>query len=60
VQLADLEAAGLRPPFPCWDQLLFDVEGSSGMLNCPLMLIQVLHELPATTAKLQEKSSKLE
>jgi hypothetical protein len=60
VQLADLEAAGLRPPFPCWDQQLFDVEGSSGMLNCPLMLIQVLHELPATTAKLQEKSSKLE
>jgi hypothetical protein len=42
VQLADLEAAGLRPPFPCWDQLLFDVEGSSGTLNCPLLLIQVL------------------
>ncbi|KAK1695359.1 hypothetical protein QYE76_012056 [Lolium multiflorum] len=41
VQLADLEAAGLRPPFPCWDQLLFDVEGSSGTLNCPLLLIQV-------------------
>jgi hypothetical protein len=42
VQLADLEAVGLRPPFPCWDQLLFDVEGSSGTLNCPLLLIQVL------------------
>ncbi|KAM0869090.1 hypothetical protein ACQ4PT_040903 [Festuca glaucescens] len=42
VQLADLEAAGLRPPFPCWDQLLFDVEGSSGTINCPLLLIQVM------------------
>ncbi|CAM0878491.1 unnamed protein product [Alopecurus aequalis] len=39
VQLADLDAAGL--PFPGWDQLLFQVEGSSGLLNTPLMLIQV-------------------
>ncbi|CAN6340560.1 unnamed protein product [Urochloa humidicola] len=41
VRLAELEAAGLTPPFPCMDQLLFDVEGSSGILNCPLLLIQV-------------------
>jgi hypothetical protein len=41
VRLAELEAAGLRPPFPCMDQLLFDVEGSSGVLNCPVLLIQV-------------------
>ncbi|CAN6349664.1 unnamed protein product [Urochloa humidicola] len=41
VRLAELEAAGLTPPFPCADQLLFDVEGSSGILNCPLLLIQV-------------------
>ncbi|KAK1692836.1 hypothetical protein QYE76_009533 [Lolium multiflorum] len=42
VRLADLErGAGLRPPFPCMDQLLFDVEGSSGVLGCPLLLIQV-------------------
>jgi hypothetical protein len=41
VKLADLEAAGLRPPFPCMDQLLFDVEGSSGILNSPLLLVQV-------------------
>ena len=42
VRLAELEAAGgLRPPFPCMDQLLFDVEGSGGMLDIPLMLIQV-------------------
>ncbi|KAJ1269817.1 hypothetical protein BS78_06G007000 [Paspalum vaginatum] len=44
VRLADLEAAAsgpIRPPFPCTDQLLFDVEGSGGVLNCPLLLIQV-------------------
>ncbi|OEL27343.1 Benzyl alcohol O-benzoyltransferase [Dichanthelium oligosanthes] len=43
VRLAELEAAGpgLRPPFPYMDQLLFDVEGSGGVLNCPLLLIQV-------------------
>ncbi|GMJ11309.1 hypothetical protein like AT5G17540 [Hibiscus trionum] len=31
----------LQPPFPCFDQLLFDVPGSEGLLNCPLLLIQV-------------------
>ncbi|XP_066398751.1 benzyl alcohol O-benzoyltransferase-like [Miscanthus floridulus] len=41
VRLAELVAAGLRPPFPCMDQLLFDVEGSGGVLNSPLLLIQV-------------------
>ncbi|CAL4981780.1 unnamed protein product [Urochloa decumbens] len=43
VRLAELEAAAgvLAPPFPCMDELLFDVEGSSGILNCPLLLIQV-------------------
>ncbi|XP_047045531.1 benzyl alcohol O-benzoyltransferase-like [Lolium rigidum] len=42
VRLAELErGAGLRPPFPCMDQLLFDVEGSGGVLGCPLLLIQV-------------------
>ncbi|RLN35168.1 benzyl alcohol O-benzoyltransferase-like [Panicum miliaceum] len=41
VRLAEIEAAGLTPPFPCMDQLLFDVEGSGGVLNCPLLLIQV-------------------
>ncbi|AQK42023.1 benzyl alcohol O-benzoyltransferase [Zea mays] len=43
VRLAELEAAtgGLRPPFPCVDQLLFDVEGSGGVLGCPLLLVQV-------------------
>lgn len=40
-RLAELEAAGLRPPFPCMDQLLFDVDGSGGVLNSPLLLIQV-------------------
>ncbi|GKV07657.1 hypothetical protein SLEP1_g19404 [Rubroshorea leprosula] len=31
----------LQPPFPCFEELLYDVPGSSGVLNCPLMLIQV-------------------
>ncbi|KAK8520074.1 hypothetical protein V6N12_004036 [Hibiscus sabdariffa] len=31
----------LQPPFPCFDELLFDVPGSQGILNCPLLLIQV-------------------
>ncbi|KAK8542873.1 hypothetical protein V6N13_136575 [Hibiscus sabdariffa] len=31
----------LQPPFPCFDELLFDVPGSEGILNCPLLLIQV-------------------
>ncbi|KAK6243675.1 hypothetical protein QUC31_010084 [Theobroma cacao] len=31
----------LHPPFPCFDELLYDVPGSEGMLNCPLLLIQI-------------------
>ena len=31
----------LQPPFPCWEELLFDVPGSGEVLNCPLLLIQV-------------------
>ncbi|GAB2222875.1 hypothetical protein Droror1_Dr00017006 [Drosera rotundifolia] len=31
----------LQPPFPCLDELLFDVPGSSGVLHCPLLLVQV-------------------
>ncbi|KAJ4824090.1 hypothetical protein Tsubulata_016441 [Turnera subulata] len=31
----------LPPPFPCFEELLFDVPGSSGILNCPLILVQV-------------------
>lgn len=41
VRLMELERAGLRPPFPCMDKLLSDVEGSGGVLDCPLLLIQV-------------------
>ncbi|TVT97476.1 hypothetical protein EJB05_57271, partial [Eragrostis curvula] len=41
VRLADLEVAGLRAPFPGMDELLFDVEGTSSMLNCLLLLIQL-------------------
>ena len=35
----------LQPPFPCLEELLFDVPGSGGVLNCPLLLIQV-HIMP--------------
>ncbi|OMP11162.1 Transferase [Corchorus olitorius] len=31
----------LHPPFPCFDELLYDVPGSDGMLNCPLFFIQI-------------------
>ncbi|KAK8651959.1 hypothetical protein V6N13_141532 [Hibiscus sabdariffa] len=31
----------LQPPFPCLEELLFDVPDSSGILNCPLLLVQV-------------------
>ncbi|XP_019192917.1 PREDICTED: benzyl alcohol O-benzoyltransferase-like isoform X2 [Ipomoea nil] len=31
----------LKPPFPCFDQLLYNVPGSAEILNCPLFLIQV-------------------
>lgn len=35
------EKNALRPPFPCFEKLLFDVEGSSEVLNTPLILMQV-------------------
>ncbi|XP_038982859.1 benzyl alcohol O-benzoyltransferase-like [Phoenix dactylifera] len=31
----------LQPPFPCLEELLYDVEGSGDVLNCPLLLFQV-------------------
>ncbi|KAI3676484.1 hypothetical protein L1987_86094 [Smallanthus sonchifolius] len=31
----------LHPPFPCLDELLYDVPGSSGTIDSPLLLIQV-------------------
>uniref|UniRef100_A0A453DG82 Benzyl alcohol O-benzoyltransferase n=3 Tax=Aegilops tauschii subsp. strangulata TaxID=200361 RepID=A0A453DG82_AEGTS len=43
VRLADLEVdvPGLMPPFPWIKELCFEVEGSSAVLNCPLVIIQV-------------------
>lgn len=35
------EKDALKPPFPCFGELLFDVEGSSEVLNTPLILMQV-------------------
>ncbi|XP_076950084.1 benzyl alcohol O-benzoyltransferase-like [Bidens hawaiensis] len=31
----------LQPPFPCREELLYDVPGSSGIVDSPLLLIQV-------------------
>ncbi|KAK1426091.1 hypothetical protein QVD17_14759 [Tagetes erecta] len=31
----------LQPPFPCMEELLYDVPGSSGILDSPLLLVQV-------------------
>jgi benzyl alcohol O-benzoyltransferase len=31
----------LHPPFPCFEELLFDVPGSSEVINSPLLWIQV-------------------
>lgn len=31
----------LQPPFPCLEELLYDVPGSAGVLHSPLLLIQV-------------------
>lgn len=36
-QLADT----IQPPYPYIDELLYDVPGSSDILGCPLLLIQV-------------------
>ncbi|EYU41388.1 hypothetical protein ABFS82_11G105100 [Erythranthe guttata] len=33
----------IRPPVPCLDELLYDVPGSGGITNCPLLLIQLCH-----------------
>ncbi|OIW13459.1 hypothetical protein TanjilG_22250 [Lupinus angustifolius] len=30
-----------HPPIPCLDQLLYNVPGSDGVINCPILLIQV-------------------
>lgn len=35
----------LQPPFPCLEELLYDVPGSAEVLNSPLLLIQVLRIL---------------
>lgn len=42
VSLEDFGDA-LQPPFPCLEELLFDVPGSGGVLHSPLMLIQVYY-----------------
>ncbi|CAK9161579.1 unnamed protein product [Ilex paraguariensis] len=41
----------LQPPFPCLEELLYDVPGSGGVLNCPLLLIQPLWQRELLNAR---------
>ncbi|KAL6839410.1 hypothetical protein ACP4OV_030680 [Aristida adscensionis] len=41
VSLRQLGAPLLLPPFPCVDELLFDVPGSSAVIGSPVLLVQV-------------------
>ncbi|OMO52406.1 Transferase [Corchorus olitorius] len=41
VTLDEIGSDALQPPFPCFDELLYDVPDSDGMQNRPLMLIQI-------------------
>ncbi|XP_054778093.1 benzyl alcohol O-benzoyltransferase-like [Prosopis cineraria] len=31
----------LQPPIPCFEEILYNVPGSEGIINCPLLLVQV-------------------
>ncbi|KAF9621340.1 hypothetical protein IFM89_019426 [Coptis chinensis] len=42
VRLDQLVDDTLKPPFPCMQDLLYNVPGSNNILNCPLLLIQVI------------------
>ncbi|KAL2334534.1 hypothetical protein Fmac_015747 [Flemingia macrophylla] len=37
----DYYGDNFMPPFPCFDELLYNVPGSDGIINSPLLLIQV-------------------
>ncbi|XP_073289067.1 benzyl alcohol O-benzoyltransferase-like [Primulina huaijiensis] len=41
VTLEEFGGDALQPPFPCLEELLYDVPGSGTVLNGPLLLIQV-------------------
>ncbi|KAK9690986.1 hypothetical protein RND81_09G169000 [Saponaria officinalis] len=41
VRLDDFNESQLHPPVPCEDELLFNVPGYDGILNSPVLLIQV-------------------
>ena len=43
VRLDQFTDADLKPPFPCFEEILYNVPGSDGITNCPLLLIQVLY-----------------
>ncbi|KAK1402679.1 benzyl alcohol O-benzoyltransferase-like [Heracleum sosnowskyi] len=41
VTIEQLGGDAIQPPFPCMEEILFDVPGYSGVLDCPILLIQV-------------------
>nr|XP_017224249.1 PREDICTED: benzyl alcohol O-benzoyltransferase-like [Daucus carota subsp. sativus] len=41
VTIEELGGDAIQPPFPCFEELLFDVPGYSGVLDCPILLFQV-------------------
>ena len=40
----------LKPPFPSFNELLYEVSGSEGVIDCPILLIQVRHLLSSSFA----------
>lgn len=44
ISLKDFGEA-LQPPFPCLEELIYDVPGSTGVLDSPLILIQVINQI---------------
>ncbi|KAK3030772.1 LOW QUALITY PROTEIN: hypothetical protein RJ639_035437 [Escallonia herrerae] len=45
-----------QPPFPCLKELLYDVPGSEGVLNSPLLLIQHLSSITESESKSNDNS----
>uniref|UniRef100_A0A6N2NIX1 Uncharacterized protein n=1 Tax=Salix viminalis TaxID=40686 RepID=A0A6N2NIX1_SALVM len=35
----------IQPPFPCADELLYNVPGSEGIINTPLLIFQIIGEI---------------
>ncbi|CAH9135788.1 unnamed protein product [Cuscuta epithymum] len=55
VTLSDFGDA-LQPPFPCVEELLYDVPGSGDILNSPLLLIQELLQVLSNPMSREEEN----